>query len=51
MSAGFVLADLVDKIGDVKNGAAVREALSCIAEACSMEFVGKEVQLYKSVYP
>ncbi|XP_055998398.1 cytoskeleton-associated protein 5-like isoform X2 [Ostrea edulis] len=43
MSAGFVLADLVDKIGDVKNGAAVREALSCIAEACSMEFVGKEV--------
>lgn len=43
VSAGFVLGDLVDKVGDVKNGSGVREALSCIAESCSLEFVGKEV--------
>ncbi|XP_022338484.2 cytoskeleton-associated protein 5-like [Crassostrea virginica] len=43
VSAGFVLSDLVDKIGDVKNGSSVQEALSCIAESCSLEFVGKEV--------
>lgn len=43
VSAGFVLGDLVDKVGDVKNGSGVQEALSCIAESCSLEFVGKEV--------
>lgn len=43
VSAGFVLSDLVDKVGDVKNGSGVQEALSCIAESCSLEFVGKEV--------
>ncbi|XP_062581374.1 cytoskeleton-associated protein 5-A-like [Saccostrea cucullata] len=43
VSAGYVLSDLVDKIADVKNGSAVQEALSCISEACTLEFVGKEV--------
>ncbi|KAJ8298919.1 hypothetical protein KUTeg_022979 [Tegillarca granosa] len=42
-SAGFCLAELVDKIGDVKNGSAVQEALSCIAEATGLDFVSKEV--------
>ena len=35
--------DLVDKIGDVKNGAAVQEALTCMAEACSLEGVSSKV--------
>ena len=42
-SAEFCLTDLVDKLGDAKNGAAVKEALSCIAEACKLEFVSQEV--------
>ncbi|XP_070200256.1 cytoskeleton-associated protein 5-like isoform X2 [Littorina saxatilis] len=42
-SAEFVLAELIDKIGDVKNGAAAQEALSCISEACSLEFVSEQV--------
>lgn len=49
VSAGFVLSDLVDKIGDVKNGSSVQEALSCIAESCSLEFVGKEANFFSSV--
>ena len=44
-SASFVMSDLVDKIGDVKNGAACKESLSCIAEATSLEFVSLEVCL------
>ncbi|KAK3102168.1 hypothetical protein FSP39_009299 [Pinctada imbricata] len=43
VSAESCLSDLVDKVGDVKNGAAVQEALSCIAEAVSLEYVGSEV--------
>ena len=42
-SASFVLTELVDKVGDVKNGAAVKDALSYIAEATSLDFVSLEV--------
>jgi hypothetical protein len=37
------LSDLVEKIGDVKNGKYVQECLSCIAEATALEYVCKEV--------
>lgn len=42
-SASFCLNELVDKVGDIKNGAAVQEALSCIAEAISLNYIGTEV--------
>ncbi|XP_060608176.1 cytoskeleton-associated protein 5-A-like, partial [Ruditapes philippinarum] len=43
VSAEYCLQDLVEKVGDVKNGAAVQEAFSCIAEAISLDFVAGEV--------
>ena len=43
ISLEFCLSDLVDKIGDVKNGAGVQEAISCMAEATSLEFVAGQV--------
>ncbi|XP_052066786.1 cytoskeleton-associated protein 5-like [Mytilus californianus] len=43
VSAECVLSDLIDKIGDVKQGKSVQECLSCIAEATSLEFICKEV--------
>lgn len=46
VSAECVLSDLVDKIGDVKQGKSVQECLSCIAEATSLEFICKEVQTF-----
>ena len=42
-SAGFCLTELVDKLGDLKNGAATQEALSCIAEGISLNYIGGEV--------
>lgn len=42
-SASFCLTELVDKVGDVKNGAAVQEALSCISEACGLEYASQQV--------
>ncbi|XP_013397900.1 cytoskeleton-associated protein 5-like, partial [Lingula anatina] len=42
-SAQCILGDMVDKVGDVKNGGTCQEALSCIAEATSLEFVAQEV--------
>ena len=45
-SAECCLNDLVDKVGDVKNGAAVQETLSCIAEAVGLEFVSLQVTSY-----
>ena len=46
-SAECCLNDLVDKVGDVKNGAAVQEALSSIAEAVGLEFVSLQVSWKK----
>ena len=43
-SAMFCLTELVDKIGDVKNGASVQAALSYIAEATTLEYVSEEVR-------
>ena len=42
-SSGFCLMELVDKVGDPKNGAAAMEALSCIAEGISLNYIGGEV--------
>ena len=42
-SAEYCLCDLIEKIGDVKNGASVQETLSCLAEATSLEFVAVQV--------
>ena len=42
-SASFCLQDIVEKVGDVKNGAAAKEAISCIAEATAFESVSQEV--------
>ena len=42
-SATFCLPDLMDKIGDAKNGAAVQEALSNISEVTSLDFVALQV--------
>ena len=44
-SAECCLNDLVDKVGDVKNGKGVQEALSCIAEAVGLEFVSLQVRV------
>ncbi len=43
-SVELCLNDLVDKIGDVKNGASVKEALLCMAEATSLECVASQVR-------
>lgn len=48
-SADFVLADLIDKVGDVKNGAVAQETLSCISEACTLEFVSEQVKLVATI--
>lgn len=42
-SAEYVLADLVDKVGDAKNGDGAKEALTAIAEATDFAFVSQEV--------
>ena len=34
---------IVFQVGDVKTGSAVQEALSCIAETCTLEYVSHEV--------
>lgn len=44
-STEFCLTDLMDKIGDAKNGSHVQEALSAIAEATSLDFVALQVRL------
>ncbi len=41
--AELVLADMVDKAGDVKNGAAIQEGFSCMAEGCGLEFISHKV--------
>ena len=42
-TADCVLSDMVDKAGDVKNGAAVQEAFSCMAESCGLEYISNRV--------
>ncbi|XP_074659801.1 cytoskeleton-associated protein 5-like [Tubulanus polymorphus] len=42
-SAEFVLSDLIDKIGDIKNGSGCKAALTAIAEAISIGYVCQEV--------
>lgn len=41
-AAEFVLAEIIDKVGDIKVGAAAQETLSCISEACTLEFVSEQ---------
>jgi hypothetical protein len=42
-SADAILAEVVDKSGDAKNGAVVQELLSCMSEACTLEFISEQV--------
>lgn len=42
-SAGFCLELMVEKIGDIKNGGACKEALFSIAEVTTLDFVSQEV--------
>lgn len=41
--ADFLLPDLVDKVGDVKNGQSAAAALTALAEATSLDHVSQEV--------
>ncbi len=41
--AEFVLADMVDKAGDPKNGSAIQEGFSCMAENCGLEYISQKV--------
>ncbi|KAL3178146.1 hypothetical protein MRX96_038666 [Rhipicephalus microplus] len=41
--ADCMLADLVDKVGDIKNGQGAASALTALAEATSLDHVGQEV--------
>uniref|UniRef100_T1JI26 TOG domain-containing protein n=1 Tax=Strigamia maritima TaxID=126957 RepID=T1JI26_STRMM len=42
-AARFCILDIADKLGDSKNGASAGEALSVVAEATKLEFVGSQV--------
>ncbi|GFO33537.1 cytoskeleton-associated protein 5 [Plakobranchus ocellatus] len=42
-SAEFCMVDIVDKVGDVKNGAAAKECLTGMSEAVGLDFVSVEV--------
>ena len=42
-SVEYCLADLVDKVGDAKNGSSVQETLSCLAECTSLDYVALQV--------
>ncbi|KAL8599784.1 hypothetical protein ACOMHN_052297 [Nucella lapillus] len=41
-STECVLVEIIDKVGDVKNGAVAQETLSCISEACTLEYVSDQ---------
>jgi len=49
-SVEYCLADLVDKVGDAKNGSAVQETLSCLAECTSLDYIALQVQINVSYY-
>jgi len=38
------LVELVDKVGDSKNGLAVQETLSCLAECTSLDYIALQVR-------
>ncbi|ESO04897.1 hypothetical protein HELRODRAFT_78594 [Helobdella robusta] len=42
-SAEYCLSDMIDKIGDIKNGPGVQECLTSITEATSLDFVAPQV--------
>ncbi|GFR88017.1 cytoskeleton-associated protein [Elysia marginata] len=42
-SAEFCIVDIVDKVGDVKNGAAAKDSLTGMSEAVGLDFVSIEV--------
>ena len=42
-TADCVLADMVDKAGDVKNGAAIQEGFSCMAEGVGLDYISHKV--------
>ena len=45
-SAEFCLVEIVDKVGDVKNGAAAKDCLTGMAEAVGLDFVSIEVHIW-----
>ena len=45
-TASYCLGDMIDKISDVKNGSTVQEALSCITEVLTLEYVSEEVMSF-----
>jgi len=42
-SVEYCLVDLIDKVGDAKNGSAVQETLSCLAECTSLDYIAIQV--------
>lgn len=42
-SAEFCIVDVIDKVGDVKNGAAAKDCLTGMAEATGLDFISIEV--------
>jgi len=42
-SVQYCLSDLVDKVADAKNGSAVQETLSCLAECTSLDYIALQV--------
>lgn len=46
-SAGYCIQGMVDKIGDIKSGSKVKEAMTAMAEATTLGFISLEVCLAK----
>lgn len=44
-SAEYCLPDIVDKLGDAKNGGIAKECLTGMAEALGLDFISLEVSL------
>ena len=42
-SAEFCLSEIVDKLGDAKNGSAAKDSLTGMSEALGLEYVSAEV--------
>ncbi|XP_071809133.1 cytoskeleton-associated protein 5-A-like isoform X2 [Asterias amurensis] len=45
-TASFVISGLVDKIGDIKSGAKVKESLTAVAEATQLGYISEEIVRY-----
>ena len=43
LMCGVFILEHFQQVGDVKNGSAVQETLTCISEACGLEYVSQQV--------